>query len=119
MTTTTEIIAAIQAAADAAYAGTDGTPDTRAAIAIALGTPGDTVRIAGQPRPTGSGWTPDPKVFAVLVAGLAAWLDGAGIGDVGALKTTLNLLVTSHNQLIADHNSATVPTTALPVDPVP
>ena len=119
MTTTTEIIAAIQDAADTAYAGTDGTPDTRAAIAIALGTPGATVRIAGQPRPTGSGWTPDPKVFAVLVAGLAAWLDDAGVGEVGALKSTLNTLISQYNQLLADHNSATVPSTATTVTPIP
>lgn len=120
MTTATDIIDAVQAAADAAYADTlTGTPNSRAAIAVALGTPGATVRIADQPRPTGSAWEPEPKVFGVLVAGLADWLDAAGIGEVATLKTTLNTLIGQYNQLLSDHNSATVPSTAAPVVPIP
>ena len=67
MTTKSDIIAAIQAAADATGVNT---------IRIGLGTPGS--RIAdpiGEMKDTGAGWVPEPKVWPTVIAGIAAWID--------------------------------------------
>lgn len=119
MSTTTEIIAAIQAAADALYFEPDGTPNARAAVRVALGTPGDTVQIAGRPNRTGSAWVPEPTVFSTLILGLADWLDDAGTGQIATMRSKINELIGQYNQLLADHNSATVPSTASAVALLP
>jgi len=110
MSTKTEIIADIQAVADAS--GAD-------AIRSSLGTPGSYVEIAGSERKTGAGWEPEPKVWSVVVEGLANWLDNAGVGDVGAIKSKLNELIGEYDQLRDDYNNGVVPTTAQEVDPLP
>lgn len=116
MTTKGDIILAIQAAADA-YAADPGYPeDARNAIAIALGTPGSTVVIAGQYLHTGSAWTPEPRTFPTVIEGLADWLTAQG--SIPAVVGKLNELVGAYNQLRADYNNGVVPTTALEVDPL-
>ena len=92
MSTTTAILSAIQAIADA----------TTADIKMIIGTPGST---------TGKAWAPEPKVFSVIIEGLAGWLDSS-------YKAKINELVAGYNQLIADYNSSTVPTTAPTVSPL-
>lgn len=117
MTTKTDIIAAVQAAADAAAANPAYSDDARSAIAIGLGTPGRTVAIAGQRMHTGSAWAPEPCAFATLVEGIANWLDAQG--SVGTIRSTLNTLITQHNQLLADYNNGVHPSTATTVTPLP
>lgn len=111
MTTKAEIIAQIQAAADACG---------NAQMRIGLGAPGAVVKNAiGELKNTGSAWEPEPKSQALIIEGIAAWLDGAGVGDVGALKGKLNELIGAYNQLRLDYNAGTVPTTAPAVVPLP
>ena len=72
MATKNDIIAAVQAVAD----GT-GVVNLR----LSMGTPGDYLDdAAGEARPTGASWAPEPKVWSVFVEGLANWLDSGGIG---------------------------------------
>jgi hypothetical protein len=52
----------------------------------------------------------------VIVDGIAAWYDAQGIP---AMKAKLNELIGAYNQLRADYNSGTVPTTAPNVLPLP
>jgi hypothetical protein len=109
MTTKAEIIATIQAAADAC-----GDNQMR----IGLGAPGSVVENAiGEQKSTGSAWAPEPKSQALIIEGIAAWLDDAGVGS--ALKLKLNELIGAYNQLREDYNAGTVPTTAPEVDPLP
>lgn len=108
MTTKSEIIAKIQEAADAS-----GSPQMR----IGLGAPGSVVENAiGEKKDTGTAWVPEPKSQALIVEGLAAWLDDAGVGST--LKSKLNELVGAYNQLRVDYNAGTVPTSAPEVDPL-
>lgn len=79
MSTKTEIIAAIQAVADAS-------DDTN--IQIALGTPGSYIKnIIGEIQATGSAWAPEPKTWATVIEGLADWLDGGGVAP-GRVKVS-------------------------------
>lgn len=67
MATKADIIAAIQAVADA-------TGDSN--LRISLGVPGCHVQnIIGETHPTGKAWVPEPKVWSVVIEGLAKWLD--------------------------------------------
>lgn len=109
MTTKAEIIAKIQAAADACG---------NAQMQIGLGTPGSVVENAiGERKNTGTAWEPEPKSQALIIEGIAAWLDDAGVGST--LKSKLNELIGAYNQLREDYNAGTVPTTAPEVDPLP
>ncbi len=101
MTTFADIQTAIQAVADA---GTD-------TAKLGLGSPGSYVRIAGASRPTGQAWGSN-KAIQMQWEGYAAWYDAT-------TKAKINQIVASLNQLIADHDSATVPTTAPTVTPIP
>lgn len=116
MTTKSDLIAAVQAAADAYYVAD---PTTGAAVKLSIGSPGTVVVIAGQKFGSGSAWASVPGVLDTEVEGLADWLDASGIGNLTAIHDTVNDLCASLNQLILDHNSGTVPTTALPVTPLP
>lgn len=115
MTTKAEIIAAIEAAADAYLAGTPSSEDDeirRKVVATVLGSAGRRIEIAGQESDSNAGLSPEPTVFATLVEGLADWLVGAGVGNIAAMRAKVNEIIASHNQLIADYNAGTVPTTA-------
>lgn len=71
MTTKADIIAAIQAVADA-------TGDTN--IQITFGTPGAYIKnIIDEIQATGRAWVPEPKPWATVIEGLADWLDGGGV----------------------------------------
>lgn len=110
MTTKADIIAAIQAAADA----------STNAIRIPLGTPGTVVpNVTGQLTPTGQAWVPEPKVFPALVEGIADYLDAQGLGQVAAMRAKVNELVGAYQQLKSDYNNGIVPTTAPDVEPLP
>jgi hypothetical protein len=93
VSTKADILSSIQAIADAT--GVDE-------IKMIIGTPSST---------NGKAWAPEPKVFSVLIEGLAGWLDSSH-------KAKINELVAGYNQLIADYNSSTVPTTAPTVSPL-
>ena len=107
MTTKSELIEAIQDAADS-------TNDV--AIKLSLGTPGSTVKIEGQEFDTGKSWAPTPKIFDTLMEGIADFLDAAGTGQ---LKSRLNEVIAALNQLIDDYNNSVHPTTATKPDPLP
>ena len=72
MATKDDIIALIQAVADAT--GVD-------AMRVSLGAPGNHVEIGGSSRETGAGWSPEPKPFPIVIEGLAQFLDGQGVGS--------------------------------------
>lgn len=115
MSTKTDIIDAIKAAADAYYTAD---PETGAPVAVALGTPGAEVEIAGQTFDTGKAWENEPKSIPTQIEGLADYLDTQGLSDVAAVKSKLNELIGAYNQLLADYNNGVVPSTALPVTPI-
>jgi hypothetical protein len=109
MTTKAEIIAKIQTAFDAS--GKDQ-------LRIGMGAPGAHVlNVNGESEETGQAWEPEPKTWPLIIAGLAEWLDDAGVSI--AVKDKLNELVNAYDQLREDFNSSTVPTTAPEVDPLP
>ncbi len=111
MATKDDMIAAIQAAADSSGSGN---------IQISLGTPGNHVlNSIMEMQETGKAWTPEPKTWPIVAEGLAAWADAAGIGDMAAIKAKINELIASHNQFISDYNANVIPTTAVPVVPLP
>lgn len=61
-----DIIAAIQAVADATG---------NANLRISLGAPGDHVEnVIGETQPTGAAWSPEPRTWPVIIEGLAGWL---------------------------------------------
>ena len=83
MTVKTEMIAAIQAVADAS--GSEN-------IRIALGAPGNHVENSiGESQPTGAAWIPEPKTWPVVVEGIAAWLDSKGVGGAPGFKNIATL----------------------------
>lgn len=108
MSTKTEIIEAIQAAADATE--NDG-------IRSALGEPGEVVTIEGLKRRTGAAWEDTPTSLEIQYEGLANWLDSQGIG--GSLKSKINELISGYTQLKSDYNNGVVPTTAPDISPLP
>lgn len=111
MATKDDIIAAIQAAAD-------GTGNSN--LQISLGSTGDHVKnIIGETKPTGQAWEPEPKTWSVVAEGLADWADSLGLSDLSAIKSKVNELCNSYNQLLIDYDAGTVPTTAPPVVPLP
>lgn len=106
MATRDDLIAAIQAAADATGVNT---------IRLGLGAPGDHVKDpTGETRPTGGAWEPEPKTWPVVVDGFVAWYEGPT-----GLKAKLNELIGAYMQLKADYDSGTVPTAAPDVLPLP
>jgi len=108
MTTKTDIIDAIKAAADA-------TGDNN--IRISLGATGNHLKnTIGETKPTGAAWNPEPKTWPVICEGLANWADSLGISGV---KDKLNDLIGQYNQLLEDYNNSTVPSSASEVDPLP
>jgi len=67
-----DIIAAIQAVADASGSGN---------IRISLGAPGDHVENSiGETQPTGAAWLPEPKTWPVIIEGIAEWLTAQNVG---------------------------------------
>jgi len=116
MTTKADIIAAQQAAADAYYIAD---PVTGASIKLGLGSTGTVVTIAGQKFDSGAAWGPEPAAIPCQVEGLADYLDTLGISETAAIKGKVNDLCASLNQLIADFDSSTIPTTAPTVPPLP
>jgi hypothetical protein len=80
MTTKADIIADVQAAADA-YFGAD--PETGRAVYLVLGTPGTKIEIADQTWLSGATWANVPGVLETVIEGLAAWLDAHGLGGGG------------------------------------
>jgi len=116
MTTKADIIAAVQAAADAYYVAD---PVTGASVKLGLGSTGTVVTIAGQKFDSGAAWGPEPAAIPCQVEGLADYLDAAGLGNMTAFHDKINELVAAHGQLVADYNGGIVPTTALPVLPLP
>jgi len=115
VTTRSELILAVQAVADNYYAAD---PAIGATAMIALGTPGTVVDVDGQKLNSGMAWAREMATFPVVLAGLADWLDGAGIGEVASIKGKVNDLCASLNQLIADYNASIKPTTAQSVPPL-
>ncbi len=101
MTTLSELIDAVRAVAD-----------TRSnASKASLGTPGDKVKLGAPPctlMDTGQAWGED-KAFQILLEGIAGLLDATIVFKVNELCASLN-------QLIDDHNSGSVPTSASKVD---
>ena len=116
MTTKTDFIAAIVAAADAYYTAD---PVTGAAVKIALGSSGTKVVIAGQKFDSGAAWADEPKAIPTQIEGLADHLDTLGVTEVAAIKAKVNELIGSYSQLISDYDNGIVPTTAAPVIPLP
>ena len=116
MTTKADLIAAVQAAADAYYVAN---PKTGAAVKLSIGSTGTVVTIAGQKFNSGSAWANVPGVLDTEVEGLADWLDASGIGGVGTIKSKVNELVLAYVQLRSDYNAGTVPTTAPVVVVIP
>ncbi len=112
-----DIIQAIQDAADVYYANPAIDSDARNAIKLAVGSPGEVLYIENQRLDSGSAWIDEPKVFPTFVEGIADWLGSQG--DVSTIKSKLNELIGEYNQLLADHNSATVPSTATTVTVIP
>ncbi len=104
MATKADIIAAIQAVADASGSNN---------IVISLGAPGAHVKNSiGQSKPTGAAWEPEPKTWPVIAEGLANWADGLGIAEIGDIKAKVNEIVGGYMQLKTDYDNGTVPTTA-------
>jgi hypothetical protein len=119
MTTKSDLIAAIQDAADAYYIAPGVDPDAAAAIKIALGSPGVSVEIAGRQMQSGAAWTAEPKPFPTLIEGIADWLDAAGVGGVSSIKSKVNEIVSAYMQLKQDYNSSTLPTSANDITEIP
>jgi hypothetical protein len=117
LTTKSEIIQAVQDAADAYYADPAVDETAGTAIKLGLGSPGEVLYIENQRLDSGSAWLTEPATFPTLIEGLADWLDAQG--SVGTIKAKLNELISEYNQLRADYNAGTVPTTAADVDPIP
>ena len=115
MTTKTDFIAAIVAAADAYYTAD---PETGAAVKIAFGSPGTKVVIAGQKFSSGKAWEDEPKSIPTQIEGLADHLDTLGITETPTIKAKLNELIASYTQLISDYDNGIVPTTAAAVLPL-
>lgn len=118
MTTKTDIIDAVKAVADAIYANLSIDEADRQAIKIAVGSEGTVIVVGGRRMQSGSSWAPEPKVFSVLVEGLADYLDNAGMGQIPAIVAKINELIGEYNQLLSDHNSGIVPSAANPVVPL-
>jgi len=116
MSTKSEIIIAIQDAADAYFADTTIDETKRKSIALALGTPGQRITIADQTNDSNAALTPEPTVFATLIEGIADWLDTE---DVPEVKSKLNELIIQFNQLLTDHNASVVPSSASVVAVLP
>lgn len=116
MSTKTDFIAAIAAAADAYYIAD---PVTGAAVKIALGSASTKVIIAGQKFDSGAAWANEPKSIPTQIEGLADHLDSLGVTEVAAIKAKLNELISAYMQFRADYNNGTVPTSAPDVDPLP
>jgi hypothetical protein len=101
MTTKSDLLDAINAAADAYLAGTPADEDDanrRRSVAIALGTPGQRIEIEGTTSNSNAALSPEPTVFATLVEGLADWLNAE--------------LIAQFNQLLDDYNKGVVPSSA-------
>ena len=119
MTTKADMIAAIQAIADAKLADTSLDANQRKAVALALGSPGQRIEIAGTFADSNAAFTPEPKVMSTLVEGIASWADAQGIAGIAGIKGKLNELILQYNQLLADHNAGVVPSSATPVTVLP
>ncbi len=76
MTTKSDIIAAVTAAADAYFVAD---PETGRAVFLSLGTAGTKLIVAEQPWWSGGAWAQTPGVLETIVEGLAAWLDAHGV----------------------------------------
>ncbi|MDD5542847.1 MAG: hypothetical protein PHX83_06700 [Acidobacteriia bacterium] len=116
MTTKADIIAAVQAAADAYYVAD---PETGASVKLGIGSTGTVVTIAGQKFDSGAAWGPEPAAIPCQIEGLADYLDTLGITETAAIKAKVNEIVAQYNQLRTDYNAGTVPTTATAVIPIP
>jgi len=119
LSTKTAIIEAIQNAADSYYADITIDEVQRSAVALALGTPGQRITIADQTNDSNAALTPEPTVFSTVIEGIASSLDASGVGEVAAIKAKLNQVIGQYNQLLSDHNSSTVPSTATVVSVLP
>ena len=83
---------------------------------VGLRTPSDDpVKYKDQELEVGTAWGTD-KSFEILTQGIANYLDSAGVGGV---KDKLNELIGQFNQLLDDHNTSTIPSSANTVDPLP
>lgn len=85
---------------------------------VGLRTPGEKVEYRGQELDTGSAWG-DAKSLQILVEGIATWMDGAGVGNIGAIYSKLNELIGQYNQLREDYIAGGGTTTATEVTPLP
>lgn len=111
MSTKTEIIALVQAAAD--------TLDTPPILA-SMGTPGAYTKFPNleQQKPTGQVWENPASPWQAYSEGLAAWLDSQGITEIGDIKSKLNELIGEYNKLLSDYNNGVVPSSASSVTPL-
>lgn len=83
MATKDEIIAAIQAEADATGDGN---------MRISMGAPGSHVENSiGQRKPTGAAWEPSPKTWEIVCSGFAAWADSIGVGSHDVFRSVRQL----------------------------
>lgn len=119
MTTKSEIIAAVQAAADGYFADETIEETKRKTIALSLGTPGQRITIAGQTSDSNAALSPEPTVFATLIEGIADWLNAGGIGEIATIKAKLNELIQNYNQLLDDYDNTIVPSAAQIVTELP
>lgn len=88
----------------------------RPALRVALGAPGETVKIGEETLATGRVWREvDPDV---VVTTLAVLLEEACAELDATLVAKLNELVGAYNQLLADYNDEEVPSAAPEVDPL-
>lgn len=70
----------------------------------------------GDDYEVGAAWASGSS-FDTLIHGVADWADSVGAGDV--TKAKVNEIIASHNQLLSDYDNGVVPTTAVPVVPIP
>lgn len=82
---------------------------------IGLRTPGDPVEYKDQELDVGTAWGED-KSFEILTQGIANYLTSLGVAGT---KAKLNELIGAFNQLLDDHNTSTIPSSASEVDPLP
>jgi len=87
--------------------------------AYGLRHPGDDIEIQRDVTITpGKSWGSD-KPFEIYLKGIGAYFQDKKIDQIETIYDKVNEVITSLNQLISDYNSATVPTTADEVDPLP
>ncbi len=87
--------------------------------ALGLKTPAPAVEVSHQVEvKPGESWGAT-KAFEIYLGGIAQYIDSTGLGELAAIKAKVNELAAAYNQLRTDYNSSVVPTTALPVDPLP